>query len=75
MGTGGGIANVTSKLRNDTVMVFNGDVLSGHDIAGQVQRWRDDSADVSLYLTRVDDPRAYGLVPTDSQMGELSDHI
>ena len=28
LGTGGGIANVASKLRNDTVMIFNGDVLS-----------------------------------------------
>ena len=32
LGTGGGIANVASKLRNDTVMVFNGDVLSGADL-------------------------------------------
>ena len=29
LGTGGGIANVAGKLRHDTVMVFNGDVLSG----------------------------------------------
>ena len=32
LGTGGGIANVVPKLRNDTVMVFNGDVLSGMDL-------------------------------------------
>ena len=29
LGTGGGIANVAPKLRHDTVLVFNGDVLSG----------------------------------------------
>src|SRR5271163_1414340 len=32
LGTGGGIANVVGKLRHDTVMVFNGDVLSGADL-------------------------------------------
>src|SRR6188472_4233283 len=32
MGTGGGIANVASKLRYDTAVVFNGDVLSGCDL-------------------------------------------
>lgn len=69
LGTGGAIRHVAPFLQSgpdDPVLVFNGDVLSGHDIAGQVQRWRDDAADVSLYLTRVDDPRAYGLVPTDA---------
>jgi mannose-1-phosphate guanylyltransferase len=69
LGTGGAIRHVAPFLESgpdDPVLVFNGDVLSGHDIAGQVQRWRDDSADVSLYLTRVEDPRAYGLVPTDA---------
>ncbi len=32
LGTGGGIANVAPKLRHDTAMVFNGDVLSGADL-------------------------------------------
>ena len=32
LGTGGGIANVASKLRHDTALVFNGDVLSGADL-------------------------------------------
>ncbi len=69
MGTGGAIRHVAPHLQSgpdDPVLIFNGDLLTGHDIAGQVSRWRSDSADVSLYLTRVEDPRAYGLVPTDS---------
>ena len=32
LGTGGGIANVASRLRHDTAVVFNGDVLSGCDL-------------------------------------------
>jgi mannose-1-phosphate guanylyltransferase len=70
LGTGGAIRHVAGALQSgpdDPVLVFNGDILSGHDIAGQVARWRSDSADVSLYLTRVEDPRAYGLVPTDER--------
>jgi mannose-1-phosphate guanylyltransferase len=69
LGTGGAIRHVAPYLESDPdapVLIFNGDVLSGHDIAGQVKGWRDDRADVSLYLTRVEDPRAYGLVPTDA---------
>ena len=47
-------------------MVFNGDVLAGVDIAGLVAAHRAADADVTLYLTRVEDPRAFGLVPTDA---------
>ncbi len=70
LGTGGAIRNVVSALESgpdDPVIVFNGDVLSGLDIAGLVQAWRDAQADVALYLTKVEDPRAFGLVPTDEQ--------
>ena len=68
LGTGGAMRNVAPYLQSgpdDPVLVFNGDVLSGLDIAALLQHWRDAQADVALYLTRVDDPRAYGLVPTD----------
>lgn len=69
MGTGGAIRNVAARLDSapgDPVLVFNGDILTGLDIAGLVTTHRRSGADVSLHLTRVDDPRAYGLVPTDA---------
>jgi mannose-1-phosphate guanylyltransferase len=47
------------------VVIFNGDVLSGHDIAAQLALHRSSGASVTLYLTEVDDPRAFGCVPTD----------
>jgi len=68
MGTGGGIRNVAERLRGDAdspVLVFNGDVLSGHDIGAQVALHRDNDAAVTLYLTEVADPRAFGCVPVD----------
>lgn len=64
-GTGGGIANVASKLRYDTAVVFNGDVLSGADLGGLLNHHRAVEADVTLHLVRVGDPRAFGCVPTD----------
>lgn len=67
LGTGGAIRNAAAHLTcgpDDPVVIFNGDVLTGLDIGGLVQKWRDANADVALYLTRVEDPRPYGLVPT-----------
>lgn len=63
--TGGGIANVSSKLRHDTALVFNGDVLSGADLGALLSSHQDRAADVTLHLVRVGDPRAFGCVPTD----------
>jgi mannose-1-phosphate guanylyltransferase len=66
LGTGGGIRNVASRLRADTVMVFNGDVLSGVDLRALLATHESTSADVTIYLTKVADPRAFGCVPTDA---------
>ncbi len=65
LGTGGGIANVASKLRYDTAVVFNGDVLSGLDLGALLGFHYDHDAGVTLHLVRVADPRAFGCVPTD----------
>src|SRR4051794_1886113 len=65
-GTGGGIANVASKLRYDTAVVFNGDVLSGADLNALLDSHHDNDADLTLHLVRVGDPRAFGCVPTDA---------
>ncbi|MER6145081.1 NDP-sugar synthase [Streptomyces sparsogenes] len=69
LGTGGAIRNVASRLHSgpdDPVLIFNGDILTGLDIPALVDTHRTTGADVSLHLTRVTDPRAYGLVPTDA---------
>ncbi|MEU8982365.1 NDP-sugar synthase [Streptomyces sp. NPDC048309] len=69
LGTGGAIRNVASRLHSgpgDPVLIFNGDILTGLDIRALVTTHEKTGADVSLHLTRVEDPRAYGLVPTDA---------
>ncbi|WP_343602919.1 NDP-sugar synthase [Mycobacterium sp.] len=66
LGTGGGIAHVADRLRHDTVMVFNGDVLSGADLGLLLDHHRSSRADVTLHLVRVSDPRAFGCVTTEN---------
>lgn len=68
LGTGGAIRNVASRLSSgpdEPVLIFNGDILTGLDIRALVTTHEESGADVSLHLTKVTDPRAYGLVPTD----------
>jgi len=70
LGTGGAIRNVASLLKSgpdEPVLVFNGDILTGVDLRHLLDSHQQRDADVTLYLTQVDDPRAYGLVPTDSE--------
>jgi mannose-1-phosphate guanylyltransferase len=68
LGTGGAIANAGRFLLssdNEPITVFNGDVLSGHDLATQIQTHVEADADLTLYLTEVADARAFGWVPSD----------
>ncbi|OAA24438.1 nucleotidyltransferase [Frankia sp. EI5c] len=68
LGTGGAIRNIAGQLRagaDEPVVIFNGDILSGLDIRALVARHTAADAAVTLHLTKVDDPRAFGVVPTD----------
>ncbi|MCS5478641.1 NDP-sugar synthase [Corynebacterium sp. YIM 101645] len=67
LGTGGGIRNVYDRLRHDTVMVFNGDVLGGTDLRAILDTHASRQADLTMHLVRVADPRAFGCVPTDEE--------
>lgn len=64
--TAGAIRNVAGRLHDEDVVVFNGDILSGVDLHGLVHTHRENSADVTLHLVKVEDPRRFGCVPTDS---------
>ena len=52
LGTGGGIKNASYLLDNcDEIVIFNGDVLSGHSLENQLDFHRKNQAEVTLYLT------------------------
>ena len=68
LGTGGGIRNVTDRLESapeEPVLILNGDILSGHDLAAQVRVHRESEAVATLHLVRVPDARAFGSVVVD----------
>ena len=68
LGTGGAIANAAAHLdkgaSDEAVVIFNGDVLSQHNLAAQIEFHKKSSADVTLHLIQVADARAFGCVPT-----------
>ncbi len=70
LGTGGAIANAAQYLNladGESLFIFNGDVLSSHDLAKQSELHLRSNAQVTLHLVEVQDARAYGCVPIDSQ--------
>ena len=78
LGTGGAIRNAAAlvdfaDLREEFV-IFNGDVLSDHDIAAQLAFHRTNQADATLHLIEVADARAFGCVPTDTN-GRVLDFL
>jgi mannose-1-phosphate guanylyltransferase len=74
LGTGGAIANAASLFDagpdDEPVVIFNGDVLSKHNLSAQIAFHQEKSADVTLHLIEVDDARAFGCVPT-SEDGQV----
>jgi NDP-sugar pyrophosphorylase family protein len=64
LGTGGGVRYASEGI-DDTLVVFNGDVLTQIDLAGIIALHRERKAKATIVLTPVDNPSAYGLVETD----------
>lgn len=70
LGTGGAIKNGAAALNlsagsDEPIVIFNGDVISSHNLTKQIQEHIAHRADVTLHLTHVTDARAYGCVPVD----------
>ena len=62
--TCGAVKNVERHIEG-SFLVFNGDVLSDLDLGNLIAFHREKGGKATLYLTRVEDPTAYGLVPLD----------
>ncbi len=63
LGTGGAI-RYAAQGATDTIVVFNGDVMTSVDVNAVVKLHRDRQAKATIVLTPVDNPTAYGLVET-----------
>jgi NDP-sugar pyrophosphorylase family protein len=66
LGTGGAIRYAAQGVA-DTLVVFNGDVMTAVDVNAVVQRHRSQGALATIVLTPVENPSAYGLVETDPE--------
>jgi mannose-1-phosphate guanylyltransferase len=65
MGTAGAVKNAERYL-SDEFIVLNGDIFTDLDITSMLQFHRDRRAKVTIALTSVEDPTAYGLIETSS---------
>lgn len=63
-GTAGAIKNAESYL-DDTFLVLNGDIFTDLDITAMIDCHRAKKARVTIAVTSVDDPTAYGLIETE----------
>ena len=66
LGTAGAVKFAADHL-DDTVVVFNGDVLTEIDLAAVIALHRQRRAKATIVLTPVENPAAYGLVETDAE--------
>jgi NDP-sugar pyrophosphorylase family protein len=65
LGTAGAVRYAGDSL-TESVVVFNGDVLTQVDLRAVLQLHRERKAKATIALTPVENPRAYGLVETDA---------
>ncbi len=66
LGTGGAVRYAGDAL-TESVVVFNGDVLTEVDLAAVLRLHRERKAKATIVLTPVENPGAYGLVETDRE--------
>src|SRR5262245_11786773 len=65
LGTAGAVRYAGESL-HESIVVFNGDVLTEVDLAAVIALHRERKAKATIVLTPVDNPTAYGLVETDA---------
>ena len=64
LGTAGALKNAQELVGDGTFLAFNGDVLTDVDLSATVDWHRARGAEATIVLTPVDDPSAFGVVPT-----------
>jgi len=66
LGTAGAVKNAEATL-DEPFFVINGDILTAIDLTAMMKRHREVKPRVSIALTAVDNPTAYGVVETDAK--------
>ncbi|MGH8103470.1 MAG: nucleotidyltransferase family protein, partial [bacterium] len=65
LGTAGALKNVENYLKDEAVLVMNGDLLTDINITKLIETHRKKKSMVTIALKEVEDPTMYGLVLTD----------
>ncbi|MFC1478887.1 sugar phosphate nucleotidyltransferase [Candidatus Margulisiibacteriota bacterium] len=65
LGTAGAIKNAEQYFNDDPLIVCNGDVLTDLDISALLANHKEKNAEVSITVTEVEDPTAFGLIISD----------
>ena len=65
LGTAGALKNAERYVGDDTFLAFNGDILTDVDLGELVRFHGARDAEATILLTPVEDPSAFGVVPTD----------
>jgi mannose-1-phosphate guanylyltransferase len=64
LGTAGALKNAQELVGDGTFLAFNGDILTDLDLDAVLNFHRGRGAEATIVLTPVDDPSAFGVVPT-----------
>ncbi|HEY7875194.1 MAG TPA: NDP-sugar synthase [Actinomycetota bacterium] len=65
LGTAGALKNAEPLVADGTFLAFNGDILTDVDLGEVVRFHRERRAVTTILLTPVEDPFAFGVVPTE----------
>src|SRR6476660_6961422 len=68
LGTAGSVKNAEDELRADPFLVISGDALTDIDLSALVQYHKENSALVTVGLTRVPNPLEFGIIIVDEDV-------
>lgn len=66
LGTGGAIRNCLSKIKNDFVMVINGDTLLNDKIDNLYNIFKNTNSDMSIMVKKINDAARYGTITLEA---------
>jgi NDP-sugar pyrophosphorylase family protein len=67
LGTAGALKNAAGLIGDETFLALNGDILTDANLGELVAFHRDRQAQATIFLTPVNDPSQFGVVPIDDR--------